>query len=346
MKALHSLMTPDLAIFTPPVVAKPPVGPIQVRPYRVQDGITQSMLSTFLTCKYKSKITLAGWQPSGRVSVFDYGELIHRLIENGSKINQNDTDAKADSAILKEWHDEQLAHGASIEDLDTAEGKAAAVWPVYCTKYESRDANLKVKFIEGLFDTVWNGYRLRGKIDGLFSYAGQTDLWLLENKSKGQISEDAIEDLLVSDFQSLFYLVALMNMGYIIKGVLYNIIRTPQQRFGKKDTKDTFLARIAAAVREDPNHFFRRYEIVFTSQMLQRFEFELRAKLADFVNNVSISSFPGHDFECYHNETACLGRGACPFIRHCATDDFTGYVQTSEAFRELNEGGDNIPSLV
>ena len=305
----------------------------QPKAYSINDGVTQSMLQTFMQCRYKSSIQLQGYELAMLTDNFDFGELLHECIEayySGRLAEPHNI-----KSVIELFHKSQLAKGPRPpEALDLAEGLVEAIWPYYVKFWKNRDEKIIWKGIEIPFDIKWHNFRLRGKLDGLLAFMKQTPLWLLENKSKSQIPEGSIEDLLQYDFQTLFYLTVLKHLGYSMGGCVYNVVRKPQLRMSKKENTSQFITRVAEDVAERLDHYFRRYEISFTRQMLERFENELEMKLSQFDSCIQ------EPLMIFHNETACLGRFTCPFVSHCASGTWVGYSKTRKLFVELETGGE------
>src|ERR1035437_603411 len=63
--------------------------PIAFASYRLSDGVTQSMLATFLSCRERSRLQLNNWEPShSNTAAFIRGDLVHYALEHWYKNNQ------------------------------------------------------------------------------------------------------------------------------------------------------------------------------------------------------------------------------------------------------------------
>lgn len=307
--------------------------------YVISDGITQSMLSAFLTCRQKSTFQIEGWENSGtNNSAYQRGDYFHYLLEMwySGKITKGLVyeEGLIDVFINKCEHlwikKQSKTRVLNQDDLIETFSMAYAIFPEYVKYWRASDINKTWEELEQVFDTVWQGYRLRGKRDGLFKYIKQGSRWLFETKTKGAIEEELMLDILGFDFQNLFYLTNLKIENKPASGVVYNIIRKPSLKQHKKETKEEFIARIAEDVKTRPKHYFKRYEVAYAPQMVNSFEAQLKMKL-DLFKEVIEGRQP-----IFRNESACTSTWMkCPYIKACSSGNLFGYTQTREMFREL-----------
>lgn len=140
--------------------------------------------------------------------------------------------------------------------------RSTAVTPVKWLALE-RKFTVMHRFADG------RKFPIHGIFDGVFEDK-KGDLWLFETKTKAMIDADGLPLVLPWDIQVMVYLIALKRVtGRVPKGVLYNVIRRPGHRIGKKETKPEFYARMKNEVAMRPEHFFLRWEIVLPwSQVL------------------------------------------------------------------------------
>lgn len=292
--------------------------------YKLEDGITQSILSLFLQCRQKCKNYLLGIRPlDERRDALEFGSAFHHLLELHHAGTLEDA-----SMALNEWANSQKTP-INPESLEQMLAGVLALWPQYKHVYKTRDKVLTwpAGSMEKQFDIVWCGHRLRGKIDGLPIVKGK--VWQFETKTKGAIDEDVITTTLEFDFQNLFYYVACEEEGIKPCGVIYNIIRRPAYKYNGDPR--AYQDKIEAAASEDPGHWFKRFEATYTKQQIERYKAELADKLNDFA------AWVREEIPTYRNETACVGRGKCQYLGLCATGQMVGqYHSKGKLFEELS----------
>lgn len=307
--------------------------------YTLDQGITQSMLASFLACRQRSKFQLDRWESvtSGEgMAAMDRGSLYHHLLEMWyAEDDFTQAQALGGGEHYKSWFSsciEGFEPSAINQEWEDTLAGAETIFYAYIQHWAKSDAKRDWISLEQVFDIKWRGYRLRGKFDGVFTYTNQPKPWLFETKTKATIEEDMIQDALAFDFQNLFYLTALKALGTPAAGVVYNILRTPSERTKKGESVlNKFTVRLPAEIKADPAHYFKRFEVAYHKDVTERFESELEAKLKDFTD-WWLEKIPH-----YRNETACISRTRCPFLKACSSGTMVGYKQTRVLFRELTD---------
>lgn len=297
------------------------------KPYVIEDGVTQSMLATFLTCREKTRLSLEGWENDQFSVSANRGDMFHMLLEEFYTLKSTPTDlGKFVDHVADKWVAKLKKKGPvdsyAVEDTKAC---ASALFPFYVKSWLKADSKFKWESLEEVFDVKWKGFRLRGKYDGTYTIGKR---WLFETKTKATIDHDIL-DALEIDFQNLFYLTTLKITGRPAIGVNYNVIRKPGHKQKKGESLQDFTDRLTSEVKKDPGHFFKRYEVIYTLEQIARFEKELYFLLVDFAKYVK-GELPN-----YRNQTACIGRMKCPYLKHCSSNSFVGYSQTRVMFREL-----------
>lgn len=296
--------------------------------YVPSDGITQSMLATFLACRQRSRFHIDGWESLfSDGAALGRGTLLHSILENHYRNFPGVFPAATLQDTSKEWIKGQNKKNSEQKHIDDSVAFVYSVFPPYTDFYRKRDLKYNWESLEEVFDLMWKGYRLRGKIDGVAIINGSR--WIFETKTMAQINEDALSDKLEIDFQNLFYLTALKALERPVTGIIYNVIRKSSLKQKKKETLDEFKARQMLDVRTRMPHYFKRFQVTYTQTVVNRFEAELEYKLADFV------AWCSGKIPTYRNETSCITRTKCPFLKACASGSLIGYKQTRELFREL-----------
>ena len=322
-------------------------------PYGIKDGVTQSLLGNWGRCTRAARFSLDGWKPNELKQTLAYGSFWHKLLEElyikvKLGVGREELIETHFEEVAKEWVKSRKTWTSTMElsSVHFLIAKARALWPGYCNHWESDFDPNKWFSLEAKFDVMWEGFRLRGMIDGVMvievKVRGKTttDIWLLETKTKGQI-DSALDDLLSFDFQNGFYITAaevlLLELlkGMDIKGVLYNIVRRPAHKLltdkktGKKETLPQYTARVAEDVAERPNHFFMRSEIIYTKAERKLFKQELLWKLQEF------KMWLDGDLHTYRQQQGCAGKFRCDFLSACASRRMIGFTHQGRLFEEL-----------
>jgi len=204
------------------------------------DGITQSMLGNFLSCRERFRIRVVEGigKAKGFVKAIEYGNMWH-ICEEHLALGQDwvnplkvyamklSTRYRESSVEVDKWFNiclRQFPHYVAYwkKHLDVVHRKPFLSEENFRILYELPSGRVVT---------------LRGKIDSADEVGkGKTPkIWLQENKTKGDIREDIIETLLMFDIQTGFYMTALEQ--YLIMegkgrerqlaGVRYNVIRRP-----------------------------------------------------------------------------------------------------------------------
>lgn len=320
--------------------AEPDVLPSLAGRYAVADGVTQSLMGTWLSCRYKALLKMQGWESGATASYINFGTMFHELLA----LHHSSGVPRIESGIVNAFLDEKIKEsGKNLGNIEEAEQHAAVcemLYSQYVNYWLKDDAKRDWFGIESVFDVHFAGHRLRGARDGLFQYEGQNGVWVLESKTKSQLPS-TLDTALTFDFQNLFYILAteieIRDGKYTDKGigkdtpvvgVLYNIIRTPGQKTSGRTPKD-YAAYVQEDVESRPDHYFKRQEIPYPAEVRTRFMAELADRCCEF-RKWACGGIP-----TYRNEFACIGRGSCEYMEHCASDTFHGFKQTYELFREL-----------
>jgi hypothetical protein len=312
-----------------------------------RDGITQSLLSTFLECREKSRLFLEGWSPKGPVSpALTYGSLIHSLLENVyADIGQRKIKSFPTSKTLepyfqnvkKLWYSENRnASNDSRQLFEVSLSVARATLPTYFKKWWKQDTNkIKWEQLEQEFTIPYilkdaRSTSVRGKIDGVFS---NPKLWCFEHKSKSMINESNLMDALPLDFQVHMYLWAIQKLyKKVPSGVLYNIIRKPGSERKVKESLIEYENRIKEDIESRPDFYFIRYEISITPREQVEFSKELELLITDFIDWIEGKG------RHYKRRQACITPyGKCPYLDVCNGECYVRLEKRKTIFKELEE---------
>ena len=222
-----------------------------------RDGLSYSLISKFIVCRERFRLrTVEGLVESGSSrEAMEFGTIFHKALEFSAQ-------GKSRSQIFsylrrksREGHyDPLLCQIASL------------MVPMYQDFWKAEIGNIHYVETESVFDFPYKcSYgrvvRLRGRRDEGFIKDGK--LWLQENKTKGQIQEHQIVQTLSSMLQPMLYLLSFKvdHPKEQLGGILYNVIRKPQLKQGKKESDSEYLQRIATNIEKRPEHYFKMFEV-------------------------------------------------------------------------------------
>ena len=253
-------------------------------------GITYSMLSGWLVDRERFRLkSIMGIRPIDKFNPrMEYGNLWHTCEEYHAK---GEDWAKALTeycrGLAKKYRTQQqeVAHWHNV---------CKTQFPHYINHYANQGEKEKVNlFSEEVFHVpyklpsgrlVW----LRGKWDSadLRNTGTGWGVWLQENKTKGDVDLEAIEQNMDGDLQTMMYLIALSRTPMEkkeIHGAIYNVVRRPlaggkhsirQHKATKNKPEETmkeFYTRLGGLIKDDPTFFFNRFEVRVSQEDLQLF---------------------------------------------------------------------------
>lgn len=314
-----------------------------------RDGVTQSVLSTFMKCRQHSKLSLDGWSRKESSPSLQFGTMTHNILEKvyGEKKRDEAPTVKEierliDDQINNWFKNEGIpANDKTAQQLEFHGAKLSALLPEYFVKWGKEDFKkiqwiaLEKEFtlpIQVIVGGQTRTVTIRGKRDG--EYKVNPNIYLFETKTKAQIDEGTITALLYSDFQTNIYSLALKHdYGKYPKGTRYNILRNPGSKPHKGEDLKAFSKRLQGEIQKDRDYYFIRYQIYKPKSELISFqENDLQVILQDFVN------WRLGDVPTYKNTTACMGKyGACSMLPICFRNDYRGHHQRKKIFSELSE---------
>jgi len=318
-----------------------------------QGGVTQSMLSRFLVCRerFRLKVVEGLTSDSGFDHRMEFGNMWHLCEERHA---EGLSMAKVIEQLQAYARNLCRQHPTQQEQVDHWYNICKRQFPLYVDYWakhpdiESRTPLLQ----EQVFDVPYRlpsgrTVRLRGKWDSvdLVGKGANAGIWLMENKTKGQINEGQMRRQLTFDLQTMMYLIALESCdvpirdlnkpfhGYDPKttklsqdqlnglfkklpiiGVRYNVIRRPLSggkgsiirhkatagskcgpckgtgykdavkclkcrgagRVGAKpeESKADFYDRVVQYIRDEPETYFMRWNVVVTPGDIAKFRRE------------------------------------------------------------------------
>lgn len=280
------------------------------------EGISQSLLKDYMICPRRFVLAANRYaQPETKNLVF--GTFFHALLE--IHYMEHRPLEKGDAAAFTDAYD--FPKTITAEDAEYMRAVGYVLYEAYAARY--RDDFKYAIIPEHVFDVKADGgYRLRGKMDGIWKAA--PDVWLLETKTKSQIGEEGLQKRLALDWQSLFYMLAYWYENKKMpRGVIYNVVRFPQRSVA--GGYPAFTAALRKDIAAKPDYYFMRWNTEFTMDDIGKFAKELIAKLNELAARKV----------WYRNECSCDVYGGCPFVNYCATGSLDGLRRKSKLFEEL-----------
>lgn len=259
-------------------------------------GVTQSLLKGNIVCKERSRQRLVyGYAPKQAFQMrMEYGNMWHLCEELHSA-------KKPWRTPLKNYAKELATKfKAQQQDISLYYNLCNLQFPLYVDYWKSHEDMKSRKPIlsEENFCipyTIPDGriVFLKGKFDSADSVTQERKrvVYLQENKAKGSIDEDSLQRQLTFDVQTMIYIIALKehllnkNIKYPVVGVRYNVIRRPLAggKYSirkKKPTKanpkgesdSEYYGRLEQIIKEDPKHFFIRWNVEISEQDIKDFK--------------------------------------------------------------------------
>ena len=309
-----------------------------------RDGVTQSMLTAFLSCPTKTKLgTVEGWSSSRPRRALSYGSLMHKVLEDEQRIQKEKgkdwtpSDLRVRTTIddackvfRKKANEKGRFSPEDEEQLELTKAQLYAIMPAYFRHWDAP----KWTEIENVFDIPYKvgtslTTRLRGRKDGVFTAKDGT-LWQLDSKSSSRINEEELGVTLTRNYQILFYTLATyLQTGKIPKRFVYNIVRKTGLKPKGGDLPE-YVKRIGDEVAKNPDHFFHRFEVAIVKQDLLDFQKELDQTLLHIKAWVE-AGMPSPKFGM-----PCQGMyGLCNYAAICYEDDYSQYKTREHVFAEL-----------
>lgn len=223
------------------------------------DGITQSLLSRFLTCRERFRLLVVeGLRPADQFNHhIEYGQMWHiceEALSGGTQINGRIVGIVDWETPLKKYvHELSRRYPTAVDQIDKWYNVCKVQFPVYQQYWAKHKDNDKRQPVgqEIQFNVPYRlpsgrTIRLRGKIDAVdcIGSGKAAALYQQENKTKSDPHEDQIKRQLTFDLQSMMYLTALQVLqrdkklwaehrlpesfrNLPIGGIRYNVIRRP-----------------------------------------------------------------------------------------------------------------------
>jgi hypothetical protein len=254
------------------------------------DGMTKSLYYSYLMCPMKFKIEAIDCLHQKSSIALLLGTYGHKMIE---------TKRRKDKFILP-----NVKEGKSVGFL--IKSIINILVPAYFQFWSKEEKGKHQPEI--IFDVqALARWRLRGRIDDLINDT------ILDTKFKGRVDDEGIENLLPLNLDGLFLCYANKKHKFIL-----DVVKYPQIKEGKLPD----LKKLAKEVQNNPEEYFKRWEMTYTEKDLEYFETELDYNLDKIQKGV----FTRNLAACWH----------CEFSRYCSHGIKSGLIR-QEPFSELKE---------
>jgi len=246
-----------------------------------EDGITQSALGLFLTCREQFRLTyMEGWEPQMSSAALAFGIAFHDCLAQIMRKKKPTIQKVLDTHAHKQNLGDMTS--AERETFDLILGQVGIVLEKYLDFWEPQDSAREWLVNEEVFAVRHSPsgifrpgpkpepyhVTLVGRWDGVFRDCDNY-LRLLETKTKSRIDEEGIQGSLQFDFQTMFYCLGIkLAYAKVPSGILYDVVRNPQLRQRKAETVTDFLLRIAQDIDERPAWYFKRWDVDITEDDL------------------------------------------------------------------------------
>lgn len=213
---------------------------------------TTSEIATWRRCPMEHHIKYVELRRTRTaLSSLGFGRLVHGLLEN---------EGRAALGLPA------LPLDGPVDAFDLA--KARAMMLGYKARWEKPLDFLAVEH-------EWRAGGFAGKMDGIARHHGR--VVLVEYKTTSEdiaMGSDYWMRVSTLDEQVTRYLWALRGTPWETDTCLYDVLRKPDIRGKKSETADEFFARCCGVIAAAPEKFYRRAEIVRTSDQIDAFEEE------------------------------------------------------------------------
>lgn len=297
----------------------------------LEDGVTQGFLENLFACPERAHLKYEEGLGSTRFKgALKFGDIVHNVLDQVYTRFRDTRNPNNSIGIYRRvlGKDEEATRKALISDgtfsaveqeLEELYGLADVLLNAYFKHYEADFNGRRVwEALEETFSVPFEyGVGLflpvRGKVDARYR-ARNRRLWIMDTKTKGQISEGSLELRLLFDLQSMLYLWGTWKgTGELPAGMLYNVMRRPQLRKTTKESLAQFLVRVEKDIAKRPDFYFVRFETAFTRKDVEKW-----AREFEFMVRYAVEWSLGlHRFRV---SGACENKyGTCEFLHLCAT---------------------------
>ena len=314
-----------------------------------KDGVTQSLLTSWMRCETLARLKLKGWHKPSASEAIIFGNYFHEYLDVLLNMYKNNDFTDPDDLNDKQFmfRINNLISRRFAQDFEKADPEqkilmtnlqslVSAVIPVYFEYWREDFFGTNVKNwtqIEQEFSIDYHGVKWRGKRDGAYKNVHGEE-WLFETKTKSSGNEDVLQSIIPHDFQVLSYMLShRIETKRNFKGVLYNVVRKPQLRKSTSENYASFIKRCLVDIRKRPQWYFNRYEVVIPEIKIVNFETIFIKKLYMFQQ--WLKSMEELDLKSTHQCTNVYG--TCEMLDACMNNQYHNLTMKTKHHSELGE---------
>lgn len=319
--------------------------------------MTTSRFKAYMACEQRHAYRYTEhWEESYKGSALMLGSVFHIGMESWWEHRDSKVAVEATRRVSKELG--LLEHHPY---LDTQVAALVAMYAEVWKDDEWEAVEIEREFVADMPDPIFggsfNGWKIAGKIDVIVRNKKTGEHYLMDHKTAGQDVSDGSPywQKLIYDPQISMYHIGAKQLGYDIKGFIYDVIRkpsttpklkTPEDKVKLKkngepyantyledETQESYAARVLEAISKDLPRYFRRKIFTRGQKELVRFNQEINmvARRLDMYDKTG--------FTPLRNAGACASFGrVCPYIEACtggAIESVQG-IEKIEPFTELD----------
>lgn len=192
----------------------------------------------------------------------------------------------------------------------------------YFAYYNDDFQNLSVipEMTEQVLETVFDGIKLRGKID-LGHRPKKGIVAQMDHKTSGRWSPDILNGWYFK-FQFMFYpWLAQRATGIKVNEFTVNAIIKPSIRVKKDESLGAFAARLEGDMIQDPTKYFKRVYLPISKGFFERFETEILQpklnRIKALTSPTQSAILPSLVRNLNTNHCVRIGLGSCPYLPLC-----------------------------
>lgn len=319
-----------------------------------RDGITQSMLTTWLQCPEKFRLSYCSGLRSTKDAseAMDYGTFQHGILDVVYSIFRDTADKTFKADFIRDvgalCSDTVVRYDSVKREMLEHEGfdtsilvKIAAcsyqILPRYFNYWAQRDfVDTQWVDLEKIIDVEFSHkllsrpIRLRMKLDGV--KRENTRLKQFETKTKARFNEDNVAAYLPLDLQTNFYFIGIrLHYKEDPVGTTYNLVKRSELKQKVSENLADYALRIGDEIDKDPGRFFVRID-GHVSRL------DIDEQVDELAKKLSALERWWQGLNHYKNTTSCMGSyHPCDFLKLCGQGREDLYVKRGGLFQELRQ---------